>query len=136
MASDLISRTELIDKFEDRMQDDKFMCPVMKVLDVLEIVEEAPTVEPMKWIPCSEGLPEERDSVFKKFKGTNKWRDAMFESISDEVNITVELSDGTRKTKTSYTIDGKWKYEKELGIEMRVIAWMPLPEPYKDGEEI
>ena len=43
--SDLISRSALIDIFEERMQDDNVMCPIIKVLDVLEIVEEQPTVE-------------------------------------------------------------------------------------------
>lgn len=86
-----------------------------------------------KWIPCSERLPKEHDSVFKKFKGTNKWSNAMFEKNSDDVNVTVEFIDGTRKTKTSHTLDGKWMCEKEYGIRMKAIAWMSLPEPYMEG---
>lgn len=82
------------------------------------------------WIPCSERLPEERESIFKRFKGTDKWSNAMFEGNSDEVNVTVEYEDGTRKSQTSHTLDGKWKCEKE-GIQKKVIAWQPLPEPYK-----
>lgn len=42
---DLISKSALVDVFEERMQDDNVMCPVIKVLDVLEIVEDAPTVD-------------------------------------------------------------------------------------------
>lgn len=84
------------------------------------------------WIPCSERLPEEHDSMFTKFKGTDKWDNAMFEKKSDEVNITYELEDGTRKTGTSYTLDGKWKIEKENRIvKKKVIAWCPLPDGYK-----
>lgn len=31
------------------------------------------------WIPVSERLPEEHDSIFAKFKGTNNWKRGMFE---------------------------------------------------------
>lgn len=27
-----------------------------------------------RWIPLSEKMPEERDSMFAKFKGTSKWK--------------------------------------------------------------
>lgn len=85
-----------------------------------------------EWIPVSERLPKERDSIFKKVKGTDKWSNAMFEGISDDVNVTVEYEDGTRKTMTSHTLDGIWKCEKDMGIKRKVIAWQPLPEPYKE----
>lgn len=69
---------------------------------ILKIIDEQPTVN--DWIPCSERMPEERDSIFKKFKGTDKWRNAMFEKMSDNVNVTV--------------------------VKCTVIAWQPLPESY------
>lgn len=93
-------------------------------------IMDAPEAEP-QWIPCSERLPEERESIFKKAKGTDKWDPEMFESISDDFNVTVEFEDGTRKTMTSHTTDGKWSCEKNYIIKMKVIAWQPLPEPYK-----
>lgn len=103
--------------------------------ELLGCIEDAPSVTDInvgnKWVPCSERLPEERESIFKKAKGTDKWDPEMFESISDDVNVTVEFEDGTRKTMTSYTTDGKWSCEKEYRIKMKVIAWCPLPEPYK-----
>lgn len=87
------------------------------------------------WIPVEERLPEEHDSIFARFKGTDKWNKAMFEKISDVVNATIEYEDGSRKTTTSYTLDGVWKIEKEQRIvKQKVIAWQPLPEPYKGGE--
>ena len=85
------------------------------------------------WIPCSERLPEEHDSMFATLKETSKWNDAMFEKASDDVNVTVEFEDGTRKTKTMYTVDGEWK--NDSFINMEIIAWRPLPEPYKEDEE-
>lgn len=81
------------------------------------------------WIPCSERMPEEHDSIFKKFKGTDKWKSAMFEKMSNDVNVTIEFKDGTRSTTTAHTVDGKWSVDRF--VEHEVIAWQPLPEPYR-----
>lgn len=80
------------------------------------------------WIPCSQRLPEEHDSMFAKLKGTDKWNNAMFERISDNVNVTVEFEDGQRKAITLHTVDGKWK--RDSIVKFEVVAWQPLPEPY------
>ena len=86
-----------------------------------------------KWIPVSERLPEEHDSIFSKLYGTEKWRNAMFRRSSRTVIITVEYKDGTRQTAPCHTIDGEWNQSiKGMG---KVLAWMPLPEPYKEEEE-
>lgn len=55
------------------------------------------------WIPCSERLPEEHDSMFIKFKGTKKWSTAMFERKSDEVIVTV-TDDAGRTVTTSIAV--------------------------------
>lgn len=84
-----------------------------------------------EWMSCSERLPEEHDSIFAKFKGTDKWKDAMFERISENVLVTVEFDDGTRRTEVSHTVDGKWKFDISV-LQRNIIAWQPLPEPYKE----
>lgn len=81
------------------------------------------------WIPCSERLPEEHDSIFAKLKGTDKWSNAMFEKTSNEVNATIEFEDGKRAVKTLHTIDGRWS-EGHRGVKFKVIAWQPLPGEY------
>lgn len=83
------------------------------------------------WILVEEKLPVEHDSMFAKFKETKNWHNGMFEKRSDEVNVTVEFEDGTRKTTTSYTLDGKWKAEPNQVVKQKVVAWTPFPEPYK-----
>lgn len=47
------------------------------------------------WILVEDGLPEERNSMFAKWKGTDKWSESMFEKISSDVNVTVEYEDGS-----------------------------------------
>ena len=71
-----------------------------------------------KWIPVSEAMPEE----------------------DEEVLVTVRF-DGTKDVKSSVyvetasQIDGTWvSYSDEWKVSRNrhhVIAWMPLPEPYK-----
>lgn len=99
-------------------------------VEIIDIINRQPKVG--EWIPVSERLPEENDTIFAKFKGTDKWSDIMFEKRSDDVNVTLEFDDGSRMTKTLYTIDGEWK--RETIVKHKVIAWMPLPEPYKEKQ--
>ena len=106
---------------------------MIRVEDIARIINDMPTIEPQKWIPCSERLPDERDSIFAKLYGTEKWRDAMFRKTSNTVIITVEFKDGTRQTAPCHTIDGEWNQSmKGMG---KVLAWMPLPEPWKEEAE-
>lgn len=82
------------------------------------------------WIPVSERLPEEYDSRFKKYKGTYEWKPFMFEKHSKTVLVTIKYSDGEMRVETAKTIDGQWSIN--AGV---IIAWMPLPEPYRESEE-
>lgn len=86
------------------------------------------------WIPVEERMPEERDSMFATLKGTDKWSKGMFEKISDDVNVTVEYEDGTRKTISAHTLDRQWKLPSRI-LKQKVIAWCPYPEPYKKIQE-
>ena len=84
-----------------------------------------------QWIPVSERMPEERDSIFKAFKGTDKWTSGMFEKISSTVIATVRDKNGRIKVIQTHTVDGRWKFDGFSKQE--VLAWMPevLPEPWK-----
>lgn len=83
------------------------------------------------WIPVSEGLPEEHEWVGTKQFGT---------TISDKVHITFDVN-GERFVKTLFLQNGELSnYEKRtmdaLHKGWKMIAWMPLPKPYReDGEE-
>lgn len=84
-----------------------------------EQAEEQPKIS--EWIPCSERLPEEHESIFAKLKGTDKWSNAMFEKTSSEVNATIEFKDEKREVKTLHTIDGRWN-ECNRGLIFKIIA--------------
>ena len=80
-----------------------------------------------QWIPCSERLPEEKDAGILKKLGTNK--------RSDYVIATVEVK-GERMTVTACTYDGVWDWKMKYAFpDYKVIAWMPLPDPFRPREE-
>lgn len=102
----------------------------------IKIVEEIAEEYNNGWIPVSERLPEERDSVFAKYKGTARWTDAMFEKASDIVNVTVVDAKGEGVTTNAHTVDGQWKCDLlKFSNSFRITHWQPLPEPYKQKGE-
>lgn len=84
-------------------------------VDCMTIINELPVIDIPRWIPCSERLPKYGKTVlitndkgnvgYGRFHGVEFWRE-----------------DG----------DNFWQWKRNT-IE-HVLAWMPLPEPYK-GEE-
>ena len=91
-----------------------------------------------KWIPVTEKLPEEHDTMFAKYWGTDRWNEYMFRKKSDLVEVTVELEDGTRYTDASRTYDGKWDVEERHGVKKKVVAWHYMSEPWEgeaDGQK-
>ena len=79
-----------------------------------DVIENAPTVEakPVGWIPCSEKLPEEAGFyiVTKRQK-------------SGEIQVALG---SYRPLFNEWSGNGNFK---------DVLAWMPLPEPYREDDE-
>ena len=86
-----------------------------------------------EWIPVSERLPEEHDSIFADLYGTDKWDSKLWRTVSNRVVVTIKYDDGTRIVKESHTYDGKWAEEKR-SRNCKVVAWMPMPKAYKEQE--
>ena len=85
--------------------------------------------EMQQWIPVTERLPAEHESIYAKYYGTDKWRnDQMYMTESDDLLVTVRYEDGMRSVIRSCLKDGKWDL---CGMVKDVIAWMPKPEPYQ-----
>ena len=79
------------------------------------------------WIPVTERLPEEKDAGILKKLGTSK--------RSEYVLATVEVK-GERMTVTACTYDGKWNWNMKYAFpDYKIVAWRPLPEPYKGVTE-
>ena len=83
-----------------------------------------------EWISVKDRLPDEHESLFARYKGTDKWRNAMFMTISDRVIVCAEYENGKRIVKTANTVDGVWKV-KDILCPCKVTHWMPFPHPPK-----
>ena len=95
------------------------------------LLEKGVTVQ--EWISVDDRLPDEHESLFARYKGTDKWRNAMFTTISDRVIVCAEYENGKRIVKTANTVDGVWKV-KDIFQPCKVTHWMPLPQPPKGNK--
>ena len=93
-------------------------------------------VEDSKWISVKDHLPPERDSIFKKLIGLEKWREGiegLCQRESDYVIVSVRFSDGTEKTGRARTEDGHWVELPTIGCPV-VTHWRPFPKPCNGGK--
>ena len=121
--SDTISRQAAIDKITKRLFETAFNNVGIKqdidetLVDVAEnrlenwFNELPPIQSEQQWIPCSERLPE------------------------DDTEVLVYLFENNRSPYIAWLSDGRWYTEYfEVEREDEPVAWMPLPEPYKEVE--
>ena len=101
-------------------------CHISEVAD--HLISNGVTVQ--DWVSVKDRLPDEHESLFARYKGTDKWRNAMFTTISDRVIVCAEYENGVRIVKTANTVDGVWKV-KNIFRQCKVTHWMPLPHPPK-----
>ena len=83
------------------------------ITGIKAFIENAPTIEQYgTWIPVTERLPEEPELCL----------------------ITQKI--GTQKVrKTALRSSGEWKFNGRKIKDEAVIAWMPLPEPFREEKK-
>lgn len=96
----------------------------------LTVVEAASTVN--GWISVKDGLPEEHDSMFAQFYGTNRWNGAMWRTESDRVLVAILFPDGTRTVDKGKLQDGEWRTGVARVLPQKVTHWAVWPEPPKE----
>ena len=83
---------------------------------IMAVIDGSPTVQAERWIPCSERLPKRDELVLVTYKTT------------DRIHLCKYLDDGSENPWWSY-IDDCCAWNNV------VLAWMPLPKPYKGGDD-
>ena len=115
MSDDTISRQAAIDAIERNAYRYTY------IDQIVDIIKGLPSTQPeQRWIPCSERLPDhpENDDYYL-------------------VTIQCEHYDGWDDYVTGFAEWTKHGWE-ELSCyigQIKVVAWMPLPEPYKGCEQ-
>lgn len=99
---------------------------------IAEMIQNAPTIDPASCLNWHIGKPPEHKSIFAKFKGTKKWLPGMFETVSNEVLVTIELPNKTRIVTVSNTTDGKWTGCCN-NFPGDVVVWTEKPAPAPKG---
>lgn len=120
LATDCISRQAAIDMIEKYFNG----LPIAVHYDMIAMIHRLPTAQQdPQWIPCSERLPDE-----------DYWSGANHQYSADVLMTVHNADDEETIIDYGHTIDGTWYSDTTDCIvpsEWKVLAWMPLPEPYK-----
>lgn len=85
---------------------------------VIEMINDAPTIHPEpNWIPVTERLPETTDAVLTTYIVNGDRRRRYVEESSYYWN--------------DESWSSPWDEYRIAGMRIEVIAWMPMPKPYK-----
>lgn len=124
LVNDTISRQAAVDAtwFEPSYTD-----PLNVLTEVRDRLKALPSAQPEPhWIPCSERLPDE-----------DYWTGANFQYSADVLMTVYNAEDEETIIDYGHTVDGSWYSDTTdclVPSWWEVLAWMPLPEPYKGDD--
>lgn len=122
-------------KFIGAEDDPELKIEIKAYTDILNGVKEQPTIEPEpQWIPCSERMPSKEER--------KEWIDKNLGGIGYLYPCLVTRYSSINPDRTKYNpyvakhyFDGEdFLNTGEEVCSEYIIAWMPLPKPYKEGE--
>lgn len=131
MSGDLISKTKLMEDIRNTITE------MSGTMDWLNLINGQTVVKDNGWIPCSKRLPKTNDAV--NITWINRSPAPYYADIKDK-----------EFTATGHYCNGRWywhscvskdfldeygdSYGDRVDEDIEVIAWQPLPEPYKEVE--
>ena len=102
-----------------KYDDDKHYIPYVDYEDMVHAIKHLPSVQPQRWIPVTEALPE------KPF--------GCLVTVMDTEPMTMEEFENILPYFVGY--DGEqWNDWEGYQCPFEVLAWMPLPEPWRGKE--
>ena len=125
---DLIKRQDAVNElsycqtylFDSRDNDKK-----ISLEDAEYTIERLPSAQ--QWIPCSERLPDKEGEYLVTF--SDEWKRNLVRVLW--YGTPFDLDDRTMWT---FYCEHEYGFEA-FKAEKPIVAWMPLPEPYKEGEK-
>lgn len=137
--TDLIRRADAIEAVcRTRCGDKAKGCPAHSCL-VIEEFDALPSAEAVQWwIPCSERLPEDLEAVNVTWVNHNP--PVYYQYTKDVPSAdTAVYYRGVWYWWDSTICDVLGEYGEKCGAEqidkdIEILAWMPLPKPYKGGD--
>lgn len=122
---DLIDREAAIDAINQICPiDTEYDCTLLDRVDVRCVLTDLPSAQPeQRWIPCSERLPGDEKDVLVTRHFLN---DEQLKKNAIKEALYVEVASHVDDEWISYS--DEYKIKRHLH---KVIAWMPLPEPYR-----
>ena len=103
----------------------RYICTNTLYNTIMAVIDGSPTAE--RWIPCSERLPSKDGRylvTYPLFVRKDKWVNVLWYGKPSMPNIKV-------KGKCWYRSDDE--YGDVVYDDSEILAWMPLPKPYKGG---
>lgn len=135
MISEQVKELRENAKWFDSISLPKTMNILSQAADTIETLSAKLAANNNEWIACEDRLPKEHEDFRDIFDpDTLAIIDTEHYMASDLVQITVyEIDKDEYFVCNDCTVDGKWS---NFGSEsFKVVAWQPLPEPYKPTEE-